>query len=201
MVSDCNPSSHVGETLRWIELAERLRGTEASLLPALALARGLTPDLTATTALVLSEAQVEELLTACAEVGDRAEQVRMLAESVRISEIELRLRTLQAEAEAALSAGTADIERAEVLARCLPVKTGFQALAAMLRCTDCHESWNAVTIGHLLGCFRDADPHFVRRVTGMATLSPEAGWDECDREQLGRLATVLERHAGATHCR
>ncbi|MBB4664264.1 hypothetical protein [Conexibacter arvalis] len=187
----------VGATLRWVEIAERLRAAEVTLLHCLALVRGIDPDLSATSAITVAEAQVDELRGAVAELGDRVEQIGALTDRTRRGSFELRLRTLQLEAEAALSAGVADVERAEVLARCLPVHSGFPALAATLRCTDAHESWGGAPIGHLLGCFRDADLHLVRHVTGLATLSPEARWDQCDREQLGRLALVLERHAAA----
>lgn len=188
----------VGATLRWMQLAEGLRRTEVTLLHGLALVRGIEPDLGAAEAIVLSESQTDELLALIEELGDRVEQLRMHAEQAQRGEVEIRLRPLQLEAEAALSAGVADPERAEMLARCLPISSGFQALAAALRCTDAHESWNNTTIGHLLGRFRGADVHLVRHLTGLATLSPEARWSECDREQIGRLAVILERHGAST---
>lgn len=195
MLSERDP--YDGATLRWVEIAEKLRGTEVTLLHALALVRGVAADVTATTAIELSEAQVRELLTVCEELGDRVDALRTQAGLLPAGEFEIRMRPLQFEAEAALSAGVADAERAEILARCLPMGTGFQALAAALRCTDSHESWEVMTIGHLLGCFRDADPHLVRHLTGLATLSPQARWDECDRDQIGCLAAVLEQHVSA----
>lgn len=81
------------------------------------------------------------------------------------------------------------------------MSAGFPALAAALRCTDAHESWGAFTIGHFLACFRDADPHLARHVTGLATLSPDTCWAACDRAQIVRLAIVLERQAATARCR
>jgi hypothetical protein len=187
----------VGATLRLVLLAEGLRRAEVTLLHALALVRGVEPDLGATSAIALPEREVHDLLDATQELGDRVEQLQMLAEQVRRGDIEIRLKTLQLEAEAALSAGAADIERVEVLARCLPMRAGFQALAAALRCTDAHQSWAGATVGHLLASFRDADTHLVRHLTGLATLSPDIRWGQCDREQITRLSVVLERHAAA----
>ncbi|MBB4664221.1 hypothetical protein [Conexibacter arvalis] len=191
----------IGATARWVEVAERLRGTEVALLHALALVRGVDPELSATSALVLSEEQVAELLEAVEELGDRVEQLRTRAEGLPRGEVELRLRTLQLEAEAALSAGVADVELAELYARCLPVAAGFPALAAALRCTDCHEAWGATPVGRVIGSFRDADGQLVRHVTEQATLSPQARWDCCDRERIGRLAVALERHVAPERCR
>jgi len=193
MIDD--PGYDVGSTLRMVLLAEGLRRAEVTLLHALALTRGVEPELSASTAVALSTSDVDELLEATQDLADRAEQLQMLAEQARRGDFDIRLRTLQLEAEAALSAGVADIERVEVLARCLPIRAGFQALAAALRSTDTYLSWDDATVGHLLARFRDADPHLVRHLTGLATLSPDARWKQCDREQIARLAVVLERHA------
>jgi hypothetical protein len=188
----------VGATLRWVLMAEQLRRTEVTLLHALALVRCVEPDLRATPAIMLSAAEVDDLLTAIEELGDRVEQLRMQAEHARRGEFEIRLKTLQLEAEAALSAGLADVERVEVLARCLPMHSGFPALAASLRCTDTYTAWSDTTVGHLLASFRDTDTHLVRHLTGLATIAPDTRWDQCDREQVTRLAVVLERHAAST---
>jgi hypothetical protein len=187
-----------GATLRWMEIAEGLRSAEVTLLHGLALVRGIDPDLSAVEAILLSEPETEELLSMIEALSDRVERLRLLAEQARIGEIEIRLRTLQLEAEAALSVGVADPGRASTLARCLPARSGFQALASALRCTDAHESWESMTIGNLLSRFRDSDTSLVRHVTGLATLSPDACWSQCHREQLRGLAFVLERHAAAT---
>ena len=190
-----------GATLRWVELAEALRATETALLHALALVRGVEPGLAATTAIALPEHETAALLIACDEVAERAERAQLLADALRPGEVEIRLAPVQVAAEAALSAGVADVERVLLLARCLTVRSGFQALAASLRCSDCHEAWEGVSIGQVLGCFRGADRPFVRRVTGLAALSPDAAWERCDRAQIARLAAVLEQHAATDRCR
>lgn len=187
----------VGATLRVVELIDMLRRAETPLLHALGVGRGVDPGLSATVAIELSDGEMHELLAACEEVIDRTDQLKLLVREVRPTGAEIRLRTLQIEAEAALSGGVADIERVELLARCLPVRAGFQALAAMLRCTDCHESWSRATVADVLGFFRDSEPRNVREVTELATVSPELRWEVCDRDQLGRLAAALERYAGA----
>ena len=187
----------VGATLRLVLLAEGLRRAEVTLLHALALVRSVEPDISAAAAIALPASEVDDLLDATHELGDRVEQLQMLAEQAPRGDFEVRLKTLQLEAEAALSAGVADIERVEVLARCLPMHAGFQALAAALRCTDTYKSWEGATVGHLLASFRDADTHLVRHLTGLATLSPDIRWDQCDREQITRLSIVLERHAAS----
>lgn len=188
-------------TLRMIELVEKLRRIDMSILHALGVAREFDPDVASTVAIVLSKDEVADLIATCDAVAEGADQLQRIADRLPQGEIELRQRTLQAEAEAALSAGLADIERVELLARCLSVRSGFLALAAMLRCTDCHQSWVNATLEDVLGRFRETDPRFVRRITALAYLSPELRWSECDREQVGRLAAVLEHHAGTARCR
>lgn len=191
----------VSATLRVIELVETLRRVDMSILHALGVAREFDTDMASTVAITLSEAEVADLVATCDAVAEGADQLQQIADRLPQGEIELRQRTLQAEAEAALSAGVADIERVELLARCLSVRSGFLALAAMLRCTDCHQSWENATLGEVLGRFRETDQHFVRRITALAYLSPELHWSDCDREQVGRLAAVLEQHAATTRCR
>lgn len=115
-----------------------------------------------------------------------------------MSEEEIRLRIDQAQAASVLAGGVADVTRVEQLAGRLPVRLGFPALAALVRCTDFHASWEATTIGHVLDSFRDADPHLTRMVAAQAHLSPDARWTSCGRPQLGRLAAALEAHAATT---
>ena len=153
----------VGATLRWVLRAEQLRRTEVTLLHALALVRCVEPELGASPEVVLSAGEVNALLTAMEELGDRVEQLRMQANQARRGEFEIRLKTLQLEAEAALSSGLADIERVEVLARCLSMRSGFPALAAALRCTETYSSWTDATVGHLLASFRNDDCSTDRR--------------------------------------
>lgn len=189
--------AHGSGTLPILELVAMLRRTETALLRALGVGRGVDPDLSATVAVNLSDADVRELCAACDEVIERADQVQQLVGQLSPTPIEFRLRTLQVEAEAALAGGVADIERVEVLARCLSVRTGYRALAAMLRCTDCHQAWTSVSVGDVLALFRDAQPRNVREVTAMATASPDLLWTDCTREQVRCLAAALERYSGA----
>jgi hypothetical protein len=182
-------------TLRWVELAELLRSTEVLLLQGQALLRGIDPAIPASASVHLSLSDAREVVAICAEVIESVDQLRWLTEKMETDEIEIRWRDLERDAAAALALGVADTRRVELLARCLSVRAGVHALAAMLRCTDCHESWKGATIGYVLGRFREADAHFVRRLTAQALLSPEAHFDTCDREQIARLASVLEQHA------
>lgn len=160
-------------TLRRLELAEQLRSVELQLLHALGLLRGVDPDLNASAAIVLSRDDTAELLSTCERIAQEVDLVNSLAAALPAEEIELRRSVLLLEAGAALGAGVADIDRVEVLARCLPARTGFQALAAMLRSTTYHENWQHTTVGQVLGCFRDANEHLVQRVAALATLAPE----------------------------
>jgi hypothetical protein len=191
----------LGTTLGWIELAERLRQLETELLQVLPLLADVGCDVPAGAARTLDGDAAADVLAACAAIADQAAQIETHAERLTPGSVDVRLPQLQAEAAAALAGGVADVRRALVLARCLGVRTGFAALAAMLRCTDCHEAWGSTTLDEVLGSFRDADRHFVRRVTALATTSPDTTWQSLDREQLGRLASVLERHAATTRCR
>lgn len=182
-------------------MAELLRTGESMLLHALALLRGLGPDIVGTGAVVLSAEDAADVLCRCESITQFAEQLGHLTARARPEEIVIRLRDLETPAAAALVAGVADVHRVEVLARCLPVREGFRALAETLRCTESHKSWLNTTIGHVLVCFRGSDLRFVRRLTGHALLSPETLWESCTREQVARLAAVLEQHAATNRCR
>lgn len=184
-----------GTTLRIYELLDMLRHTETSLLNALGAGRGVDRELTAATAIDLSADELRELRSASLDLAERAEQVGLVAEGLTLAECEVRLSTLRIEAGAALSAGVADVERVERLAACLPARTGFQALAAMLRCTDLHQSWHRTTLSDLLGLFHNVDPRALRAISDLATVSPDLRWDECDRDTVTRIALALERYA------
>lgn len=188
-------AAEAGTTLRCVELAERLRTTESELLRALGLVRGIAPDLPWSEPIAISAQESAVLLEACDAVAEQAERVRALAVSMPVAATEIRLETLQAEAEVALADGVAEVERVALLLRCLPVDAGFRALAVALRTTDCRETWGPATIGGLLGQLRGADPKFVRRVADSAGLTPESRWDACEPREIDRLAGVLERHA------
>lgn len=190
-----------GATLRWVEVAERLRSTEVLILHGQALLRGIDPEIPTTSSVNLTVSDVAEVRSICEAVIQSVDQLQMLTAPLAPGEFEVRRRDLEREAATALAVGVADIDRVEILARCLSVREGFRALAEMLRCTDCHEAWEHTPVGHVLGCFRDADAHFVRRLTAQALLSPEAEFDTCDREQIARLASVLEEHAATARCR
>jgi hypothetical protein len=188
-------------TLRLVELAEVLRGMEAQVLHAQALVSGIDPAIPATFSVHLSSRDAAELKSLCETVVTSSDRLQELAAILAEDEIEIRWRDLEREASAELALGVGDPARAEFLARCLSVREGFRALAEMLRCTDCHETWDHTTLADVLGRFRDADPHFIRRLTAQALLSPEARFDSCDRDQIARLAGALEAHAATTRCR
>lgn len=162
-----------GATLRIYELLDMLRHAETSLLNALGAGRGVDRELTAATAVVLSADELRDLRSASLDLAERADQVRLVAEGLTAAECEVRLNTLRIEAGAALSAGVADVERVERLAACLPARTGYQALAAMLRCTDLHQAWNETTLSDLLGLFHNVDPRALRAISDLATVSPD----------------------------
>lgn len=184
-----------GATLRIYELLDMLRHAETSLLNALGAGRGVDRELATTIAVELSADELHDLRSASLDLAERADQIRLIAQSLAPAGCEIRLRALQIEAEAALSAGVADIERVHRLAGCLPARSGFQALAAMLRCTDLHESWHRTTLGDLLGLFRNTDPRAARAIADLAQVSPDLRWEDCDRDIVARLATALEQYS------
>lgn len=184
-----------GTTLRIYELLDMLRYAEATLLNALGAGRGVDRSLSASTVVELSRVELHDLRSAALDLAERAEQIGMVASKLAPAGCEVRLTTLQIEAGAALSSGVADVERVQRLVACLPARTGFQALAAMLRCTDLHQSWHEMTLSDLLGQFRNVDPHAARAISDLATVSPAARWDDCDRDTITRIALALERYA------
>lgn len=179
-----------------------MRAIEVLALHCQSLLAGVDPDLHGGVSVLVSEADIAELSTLADSVVEAGEQARGLFAGVPQGvDVEVRHDDLEREAAKALALGVGDIERIEVLARCLSVRAGFRALAEALRCTDSHESWGSATIGDVLGRFRGSDEHFVRRLTLQAHLSPATTFAECDRSQLARLAGLLEDHSATDRCR
>lgn len=162
-----------------------------------ALLRGLEPEIPTTASITLCARDAAETLNLVDAIAQSADQLLTMASPLRPEDIDVRSQDVQNQAAAALAAGVGDIRRVEVLARSLPVTEGFRALAELLRCTDSHESWHT-TIEHVIGSFRDADTRFARQIAEQALLSPQADFDTCNREQIGRLATVLENYGQTT---
>jgi hypothetical protein len=188
--------------LGWIELAELLRAIEVPLVDALGRLRSVSPEIPPGTAVTLTADDATNVVAACELVQELALELQtMLTAGLAHSGLDLRWRDVELEAAAALAAGVADVRRVEILARCLSVKQGFRALAEMLRCTDQHVLWTNTTLSHVLSGFREADAHFVRRVTEQAGLSPQTRWDTCDRREVSDLAGVLQRHSATARSR
>lgn len=188
-----------GQTgLAVMALFEHLRQTEVMLLE-----RPRDPDreLSSAAAIVISKGDIEDLVSACASLHAMAVKAVALAGALPNSEIELRLQLMGTAAESELAGGVKDVDRVLLLASCLSVKRGFQALSDALRCTDCHRDWGSTTLADVLKRFRASDGFFVRRVTERAKLSPNASWAGCDREQIAALARVLADHAETDRCR
>lgn len=144
----------------------------------------------------------------CRAIADKVERlvphldrVEVLAASIGISsEIRINLAELQDEAAVELAAGPAAPERAQLLAKCLPVRTGFRALTRAIATTTAPHRWDA-TLGFLLEAFRGSDAQFISRLTRLAKLSSAAIWSEQESEQLDLLAAVLADHAKRNRCR
>lgn len=190
-----------GAALRLVELAEQIRAIEVLALEGQALLAGVDPDLPGSRAVHIASGDIARLRSLADAFDDSVGQLRALAAGLPGHDIEIRWHDLEREAAQVLALGVADVDRVELLARCLSVRAGFRALAEALRCTDSHESWGETTLGEVLGRFRDADPHFVRRLTGQARLSPETRFADCDRARIARLAGALEDHIATARCR
>lgn len=184
-----------GDALRWVELSERLRDTEASVHHALGLLCDVDPEVSATASVTLSERQVAAVLADLDAAARTFDLVSLLASTVRAGTFEIRRSALQLEAGAALAAGVASTPRVRLLARCLPAGEGIRALSEMLRCTDSHETWFDVTVGDVLSWFQGTDDRLIRRLTDQARLAPEMCWPRLDRLQVSRLAAALDDHA------
>jgi len=190
-----------GDTLRLVEAAERLRYLEVTLLGARGALRGVDTDLVATSAVAVSADEIVQVKEAVGELAEHLEWLTALVDDLEAADVEVRLAPLQTEAEAALSDGVMDIERLRILAECLDVRSGLQALAAMLRTTDCHTAWGEATVGDVLAWFRRSDVAFARRLVDLAHTSPAMRWADLDDGTIDRLATVFEEHASTERCR
>lgn len=186
--------ARAGIELRWVEFAESLRATETVVLHMLGLLRGVDPAIPATVEFALSTADAVEVLALRAELGDLADQLQFAADSLPAEDIHFRWRDIQQQASAAVAAGVGDPRRLLVLARCLGVPAGFRALAESLRCTESHLSWDRLHVGDVIGAFRDADRSLARSLTNAANLSPDSSFPALSRQQVTRLASVLETY-------
>jgi hypothetical protein len=98
-------------------------------------------------------------------------------------------------AAADLADGIVDPRRVLLAARLLDVRHGWPALAASLVAGDVVSAWGALTVGELIGRFRDADARVVARVVEEAGLRPGSRFAACPAEQLVAVAAGLRRHA------
>jgi hypothetical protein len=184
-----------GIELRWVEFAEALRATETVLLHMLGLLRGVDPEIPTTVELSLPAPDAADVLSLSAELVDLADQLRLASDALAASEIRFRHDELQRQAAAVVAGGVADPRRLLTLVRCLDVATGFAALSESLRCTEAHLSWDQLHIGDVIGSFRDVDRSLASSLTSAACLSPAIPLPSLSRQQLTRIAAVLEAHA------
>lgn len=112
-----------------------------------------------------------------------------------IQELTFNLVELQEQAYSELASGPAGPARARLLASFLPVGDGCRALArAIAQHRPAVRRWESTLID-TMGAFRGSDPPFVRRLTRLARLTPDAIWAEQRGEQLDVLAAVLVDYA------
>jgi hypothetical protein len=147
--------------------------------------------------IVLGDTAVVEVLDALDEIADLADRLRILAGDFPRRALCLSYPDARDGAVAELSTrGIHDPRRLLVAARLLDTTTGWPSLADALTRNDMHESLGDLTLAELLGAFRGARSHLIRRSAEHAGLSPDQPVSSCSPEKLAQVAFVLGAHGG-----
>jgi hypothetical protein len=177
-----------------VMLVNELRRTLAIIVRGLEHGQDIDQALGLSTAVVVREADVVELVNATMELEAAERRLRAEVDQLPLAEIEVRAPLSRAAAEAELAAGVEDLGRVEALASCLPASVGFGVLSAASRCTEAHKRWGHATLEDVLSRFRDSDRVLIASVTEAAGVSPHKRWADCDREQTAAIAAALAVH-------
>lgn len=140
-------------------------------------------------------AQMRELLH---EQATTMELLHSLAADFPAEEVHATYPQLRDGAAGDLASGILDPDRALLAARALDTGTGWAALADALCAIDVRTLWPRLTLGELLGAFRGADRHAVRRILTEAGLTPDDAFANCPPAKLARLASVLRNFTAST---
>lgn len=162
-----------------------------------AITHALDPDTRDGADVRLASADVGELKMLCALLAELGVQVGDLAQRLPDDDLHGTVDELAEEAASDLREGIIDPDRARLAALILTADMGFPALAEALRSGDTHQQWEHLTVGELLGSFRDATDAATSRVLEAANLSDAAEFATCGADELDRLAVALQEHAPA----
>jgi hypothetical protein len=180
-----------------LQIAEQLRALDAVSAGAVKIVQGLDPDTVLELEPRLASDDVDELQVLCELLAELAGQVCQLAQRLPEGDIDVDGDELASSAAGDLEDGIIDPIRVRLAARMLPVGTGWLALATALRSCDTHTTWEDLSVGELLGSFRDATDVGVISILAAADLPARLEFASCDEHDLLRLASVLEQHARA----
>jgi hypothetical protein len=194
MDDDPAGAGRVGWTL--VQLSELVRRAEELLLDGITLVgpqahAGMASDAT----IALGAAELNRVADTLTEGVEIAEQLELLAARLPAGAVEARYEAVRDAAAADLADGIVDPRRVLLAARLLDVRHGWPALAASLVAGDVVSAWGALTVGELIGRFRDADARAAARVVEEAGLRPGSRFAACPAEQLAAVAAGLRRHA------
>lgn len=180
---------------RIVQLAELLRSFGG-------LVGGAEEELRDLTASMAPDAVVElprERLAAIAALADDVLQLALraqaLAEALPDEPLDVDYDAIAEAAAAELAEGVLDPDRALLAARLLPRPAGWRALAHCLRALDVRDAWQDLTVGELLGAFRDVAPVVAERTAEAAGIAAAAELADCTPEEIARLASALEARA------
>lgn len=179
-----------------VRVGDTLARAEQQLLAMLRLldphARATMPEEASWTLSASDLVQLRELLR---EQAETAELLTGLADALPVEAVHAVYAELREGAAGDLASGILDPDRAVLAAQALDTRTGWAALADALRATDVRMLWPRLTLGELLGTFRGADRHSIRRLLADAGLTPETTFADCQPAKLQRLANVLRSGA------
>lgn len=146
----------------------------------------------------IDPARLRHALEAAVDAQEVAEALGMIAEAL-LSDGQPAVLSVDALAEraaATLRDGTGHVGTLTLCARLLDCARGFPALADALASEPALAArWDGLSVGGLLGCFRDVDGAVVRRACLTAAVDPDDRWPDLEPDAIARLADALRATA------
>lgn len=195
VVEPVRPMADHGWTL--LRLAELLRTFERHQDRALRILYRLDPHMRPSFAVTLNAGQMENLQRRILEIDQLAEQIDALADTLPEEQsVAVAYDDVRASAEQVLRQGeTLDATTVLLAAQLLDRATGLPALAEGLRSGGAYASWDMLTVGSLVGAFRDVSPQLARRIATAARMAPGTEISGCHPDEIAQLAEQLDMHA------
>lgn len=178
-----------------VQLTEVLRAAETASDTALRILKGIDTDLPHDECVSRGAEALADLAAALIDFGELADRATALGEQLPDLDVDADYDEVAAAAAHDLSDGIMDPTRARWAVELLDYRRGWPTLAEALRSSDAHRGWGDLTVGDLLGAFRDANATRVDEVIATTDLDAAARFADATAPQIALLATSLAQAA------